>query len=105
MALGRNYARWTIMRASAQVAFRGVAWTRRSRIGQIGIRLRAPIRLPITKCPDRTVHNQRALRNCNSRSDGRNRDALTFGGRKEFSDRSFIPRSASTYICVVVGLS
>jgi hypothetical protein len=105
VALGRGYARWMIMRASSHPRLPEVAHPRRNRIDQIRVRLRTPSGPQITEWSARTVHNQRALRNCKRRSDGRYRDAFMFGGRKEFRHRSFIARSASTYMCVVVGLS
>jgi len=43
-----------------------------------------------------TVHNQRPLRNCIKWSDGRKRNALTVGDRRDFSIFSFMARSAST---------
>jgi transposase len=104
-ALGRRYARSMIMRAGSLTMLPEVAHSRRNRIDQIRIRLRTPSGPQITECSARTVHNQRALRNCKRRSEGRYRDAFMLGGRKELRQRSFIARSASTYMCVVVGLS
>jgi hypothetical protein len=101
----RSYARSMIMRAGSLTMLPEVAHSRRNRIDQIRIRLRTPSGPQITECSARTVHNQRALRNCKRRSEGRYRDAFMLGGRKELRQRSFIARSASTYMCVVVGLS
>lgn len=52
-----------------------------------------------------TAHNQRAFKNCSSRSVGLNRRSLMSGERTALKARSFIARSASTYMCVVAGLS
>jgi len=50
-------------------------------------------------------HNHSPCKNRRSASDGRNRTDFSSGGSSRASARSFIPRSASTYMCVVDGLS
>ena len=103
VALGRRYVRAMIMRGVFQVNSRrqhdacATDPADRDRAAQVFPRVAEGL--------PRTVHNQRALRNCRSRSDGRNLAALTCGARNERNDFSFIARSASTYMCVVAGLS
>ena len=52
-----------------------------------------------------TSHNQSACKNCIKALGGRYRAGLTSGDFSRASARSFIARSASTYMCVVDGLS
>ena len=84
-AMGRNNANSVFMRSRHQVS------TRRPCVRGRG-------------CVVATSHNQSDCRNCIRAFGGRYRAGLISGGFSRAKARSFIPRSASTYMCVVDGL-
>ena len=86
LAVGRNKANPVFMRSRHQVS------TRRPCVRGRG-------------CVVATSHNQSDCRNCIRAFGGRYRAGLISGDFSRAKARSFIPRSASTYMCVVDGLS